>query len=540
MLSIVTSEALSTNAVNSRRSAVWNGATSFSRQTLAEKGCHCRRSRQDGEPEAHNDREQDCLAALASNASCPSRQRKYLPILLPQARRAYVNDHEALLSSRPQRRDPCEVRLRIRPNKTFTQSGPVRSLSAESVMKIGPKLIAGTICATVFATVGVYFGIPFVLGEKVAALSVVRSTVVQTVVASGRVETPSGVNIGSQIIGTVLTVLVRQGAAVRKGDALITLDDRQARAAVDQAAASLSEARTSLRQVEELTLPLAEQTLIQTKATLRNAESQLARALQLAERSIATGETVEDLQRAFDIAKTEVRSAELQVKSLSVGGSGHAAAKGAVVRAEAVLRAAQAGLGLTLITAPVTGVVIQRAVEKGAIVQAGTPLLVLAPDRSKQLVVQIDERNLDVIRIAQPALASADAYPEENFRAAVATISPTVDADKGSVEVKLSIDAPPSYLKEDMTVSVDIEVARHENALVVANAAVRDAASAAPKVLLILDGHAVERPVTLGLRGIASMEILDGLVVGDLVIPSTVTTVVAGARVRVADGAVSP
>ncbi len=88
--------------------------------------------------------------------------------------------------------------------------------------------------------------------------------------------------------------------------------------------------------------------------------------------------------------------------------------------------------------------------------------------------------------------------------------------------------------------SVDIEVARHENALVVPNTGVRDAGSAAPKVLLILDGHAVERAVTLGLRGVDSMEIRAGLVVGDLVIPSTSTTIVAGARVRAAEAAVSP
>lgn len=407
-------------------------------------------------------------------------------------------------------------------------------------MKIAPRLVVGMMGGVVVVAAGLYFGIPFVLGEKVLAVPVIRGNIVQTVVASGRVQTPSGVNIGSQIIGTVLHVIVEQGADVRKGDALIVLDDRQARATVDQAAASLSEARTNLRQVGELTLPLAEQTLIQTKATLRNAETQLTRAMELAERSIATGETVQDLQRAFDIAETEVRSAELQVASASVGGSGHAASMAAVARTEAVLRAAQASLRLTLITAPVAGVVIDRSVEEGAIVQAGTTLLVLAPDRSKQLVVQIDERNLDLIRIAQPALASADAYPEMNFRAVLSTISPAVDADKGSVEVKLSIADPPRYLKEDMTVSVDIEVARRQNTLVVANAAVRDAAGTSPKVLIILDGHAVERPVILGLRGVDSLEILDGLAAGDLVIPSTVTTIAAGERVRSADAALSP
>ena len=386
---------------------------------------------------------------------------------------------------------------------------------------------------------GGYSAIPLVFGVPVTPIKVTRGEIVQTIVASGRAETPFRLDIGSQIIGIATRVLVDEGMAVKQGDILIALDDRQRQAAVDEARASVRQAEASLVELAELTLPLAEQRLIEMKATRLNAETQLSRALRLAEQSIASRESVQNLQRAFDVADSEVRSAELSVQSASIGGSGHQAALAALAQAEAALDVAEAQLRMATIQAPVSGTVIARNVEEGAIVEAGRALLVLAPDRPKQLVVQIDERNLNLIRVGQPAVASADAYPDQQFAAVIVAISPAIDADRGSVEVKLSVAEPAAYLKEDMTVSIDVEVARHPDALMVPSDAVRNAASASPSVLLIVDGRAVVREVTLGARSTTAVEIVAGVAVDDLIIPATATAVTPGQRVRAAEPVVT-
>jgi len=386
---------------------------------------------------------------------------------------------------------------------------------------------------------GGYSAIPLVFGVPVTPIKVTRGEIVQTIVASGRAETPFRLDIGSQIIGIATRVLVDEGMAVKQGDMLIALDDRQRQAAVDEARASVRQAEASLVELAELTLPLAEQRLIEMKATRLNAETQLSRALRLAEQSIASRESVQNLQRAFDVADSEVRSAELSVQSASIGGSGHQAALAALAQAEAALDVAEAQLRMATIRAPVSGTVIARNVEEGAIVEAGRALLVLAPDRPKQLVVQIDERNLNLIRVGQPAVASADAYPDQQFAAVIVAISPAIDADRGSVEVKLSVAEPPAYLKEDMTVSIDVEVARHPDALMVPSDAVRNAASTSPSVLLIVDGRAVVREVTLGASSTTAVEIVAGVAVDDLIIPATATAVKPGQRVRAAEPVVT-
>ena len=139
-----------------------------------------------------------------------------------------------------------------------------------------------------------------------------------------------------------------------------------------------------------------------------------------------------------------------------VGGSDEAAAHTAVQVAQAAQASAAARLRYARIAAPVDGVLIARSVEPGDGVQPGKVLMVLSPKADMQLVLQIDEKNLHLLRLNQAAVASADAYPNKKFDAELAYINPKVDPLRGSVEVKLTVPKPPAYLQQDMTVLVDL------------------------------------------------------------------------------------
>jgi HlyD family secretion protein len=171
----------------------------------------------------------------------------------------------------------------------------------------------------------------------------------------------------------------------------------------------------------------------------------------------------------------------------------------------------------------------------GDVVQPGKVLMTLSPQGRTQLVVAIDEKNLALLALGQQALVSADAYPTTRFAATLVYINPGVNATTGAVEVKLDVAAPPAVLKQDMTVSVDIEVARRAQALIVPLSAVHDA-DAAPWVLRLERQHAARRPVQLGLRSGGLAEVLGGLAEGDAVLVGS-AGVKAGARVRAASAA---
>jgi len=98
--------------------------------------------------------------------------------------------------------------------------------------------------------------------------------------------------------------------------------------------------------------------------------------------------------------------------------------------------------------------------------------------------------------------------------------------------VKLQINTPPDYLTQDMTASVDIEVALRPQAILAPTDTIHDLASPSPWVLRIKEGRAHKTPIQIGLRTTSVVEVLSGLGAGDVLIPTNVLTVHDQARVR--------
>ena len=297
-------------------------------------------------------------------------------------------------------------------------------------------------------------------GPAVPAYAVTRQDLVQTVVASGRVDSPRRVEVASPVTGLVASVPVAEGQAVAAGQLLVMLDDAEASAAVEQARHAVAQAEAKLAQLRYTALPVAGEAARASEATLANAERQLARSKELLARGFIGQAALDEAQRNRDVAASQLAAARLQRDSQSEGGTDQVLAQAALQQARAGLRLAEARLEYLSIEAPVAGVLISRSVERGNVVQPGKTLLVLSPAGEMQLVVQVDEKNLPLLRVGQAAIASADAYPAQRFAATVAYINPAVDPLRGSVQVKLSVPQPPPYLLQDMTVSVDVEVAR--------------------------------------------------------------------------------
>lgn len=163
--------------------------------------------------------------------------------------------------------------------------------------------------------------------------------------------------------------------------------------------------------------------------------------------------------------------------------------------------------------------------------QAGKALLVLAPSGDLQLVLQIDERNLGKLALRTERAGLRGCLPGPAFRRKVSYINPGIDISRATVQVKLTVVEPSDDLRQDMTVSVDIQVAAKDNAKVLPVRSVHDVLSGQPWVLTVEGGRAVKRPVKLGLRGNSNIEIVEGLEAGDVAIPQS-SGVVTGQRLR--------
>ena len=368
-------------------------------------------------------------------------------------------------------------------------------------------------------------------GKAVATIAPKRQALLESVISSGRVITPTRVELGAELVGRVVEVAVEEGDRVRAGQVLARLRDDEQRAAFEQAKRGVEEAQARVAQLREVARPVAEQGLLQAQANLAQAQAEFERVKTLAAAGFYNQSRLDEARRALDGAQAARESALTQARGNRPEGVENRLAEARLAQARAALEVALAKQANTVIRAPAAGVVVKKRVESGDVVTQGKRLFDLATDGETQIVVQIDEKNLGRLRVGQAASVLADAYPGQPFAAEIFYLAPAVDAEKGSVEVKLRVAAPPAFVKPDMTVSVEIKVGERSAALSLAAAAVRDATSANPWVMLIDAGRAARRPVTLGLRGSGVVEVTAGLKGDEAVIPLE-APVAVGDKVR--------
>ena len=361
--------------------------------------------------------------------------------------------------------------------------------------------------------------------------AVQRQAIVESVVATGRLQAPARIEVGAELAGTVARVSVREGQEVGPGQELIALTDSEARSALAQAQAAVTEAAGKVEQQVDVSAPLAEQVLVQARAAWLAAERDFGRTSELVAEGFFSPQRLDEARRARDVASSAMAAAQLQAQAQTVRGVEPALARARLAQAQASAAMARARLDRLRIRSPVAARVLLRQVEPGAMAQPGRVLLVLAQAGAGHIEVSIDERHLHLLSLGMAARALADAYPEQPFEAQVCEIAPAIDPDRGSLVVRLCLPQPPAFLKPDMTISAELIGSRREAALVLPSSAVRDVEKPAPWVLVWRAGRAEKVAVRLGLRGVGSTEILEGLSEGQWAIAPT-QAVLPGERVR--------
>lgn len=348
-------------------------------------------------------------------------------------------------------------------------------------------------------------------GPMVHTVPVVRKDLEQHVVASGRVWVPTRVQVAAQIPGLVVAVAVVEGQHVAAGDLLVQIDDSEARANVEQAKGAVAQAAARVEQLRRVGAIVATEALRQSDASLERAESDLARVEKLAATGAIASVELENARRSAEVARAQRNAAAAQQIAAAPLGADSRVALTALLQAQAQLAGANVRLGQTRIVALQEAVVLGRSVEPGDTVQPSKPLLILAAGGSAELVVQPDERNLAALKLGQKARASADAYPQQAFDAEVSYIAPSIDPQRGSIEVRLRVPSAPTFLKPDMTVSIDLTVASRTKVLTLPSDVVQGLATPSPWVFAVEGGRLVRRDLQLGIRGEGTVEITAGV-----------------------------
>ncbi|MGA8033825.1 MAG: efflux RND transporter periplasmic adaptor subunit [Casimicrobiaceae bacterium] len=266
---------------------------------------------------------------------------------------------------------------------------------------------------------------------RLAALT--AGDVTQTVSANGTLNPVVLVNVGTQVSGTVKKLLVDFNDRVKAGQVLLELDPALLEAQVRQDEAALANARTTL---------------------------DLARANEARSQTLIAQEYIS--RQDFDTAVQARKSAEAQV-----------------AQATAMLAKDRTNLSYTVIRSPVSGVVVNRAVDIGQTVAASfqTPTLFqIAQDlRKMQIDSSFAEADIGRIKVGQPVQFTVDAFPDRAFTASVKQVrlNPTTQQNVVTYDVVIAVENPDEILMPGMTAYVNVIVARRSNVLLAPNAALR-------------------------------------------------------------------
>lgn len=361
-------------------------------------------------------------------------------------------------------------------------------------------------------------GVQKMRGPALSGYQVHAQALVQTVVATGRVAAVSRAQVSSPITGVVVERRVREGDMVKPGDVLAILR-------ADDLAAAVREAEAALAQLQQATRPQAQASLREAQSRLAQASREVNRRRDLFQQKMITNESMEQAIQIETAARTAVEQALLANNAVGVGKASETA-----VRAR--IASAKAQLAKTTIRAEVAGIVLTRNAEPGDLAQPGRILFEIARAGDTEVLMPLDEKNLGLLAIGQAATCIADAFPNRPFPAKVSFIAPGIDPQRGTVEVRLTVDPVPEFVRQGMTISVNVETGRRDRALVVPNDVLFATNDNNTTVWVIEDGRAVRRQVQLGLRGLIQTEVTAGLRAGDWVLTAIPANLTDGDRVK--------
>jgi HlyD family secretion protein len=353
---------------------------------------------------------------------------------------------------------------------------------------------------------------------------VTRGDVARSVVATGKIQPITKVEVKSKASGIVEKLYVDINNQVHKGQELAQLDQQEIVAQVEAQKAQLGSAEANVgtyeANVEQDKVNAAAPDLPMYKATLD-------RNLEMQKQGIVSRQALDDANKDYLAALTRRDSSKAQI---GVDIARLKQARAQVMQAQASLKQLEEQLGYTTIVAPMDGVILSRDVEIGdavssILVLGSTATLVMTEGDINQVYVQgkVDEADIAHVYMNQPARIKVESFRDRVFDGKVTKISP-MGVEKDNVttfEVRVSIDNPGGELKANMTANAEILLDEHKGVLTVPeNAVIYDNLKKATVEIPDKSQKEGKRkvPVTVGLSNGSVTEILSGLKEGDQVV----------------------
>jgi len=393
--------------------------------------------------------------------------------------------------------------------------------------KARKRLIYGGAAAVVLA--GAAWGVSALYGSSAdlpdsRLASVERGVIVKSVVATGKIEPITKVEIKSKANGIIKVLPVEVDQHVEAGAVLVELDRENLMAHVRETRATLQAAKAAQQGAEAQ----YEKSKVEAEGPeVEFARSTYNRAKNLFDRKLIAESYLEQARSNLDQSENRRKAAQSQ---LSIARARVAEASANVAQAQAATDRAEEELANATIRAPIRGTILARDVEIGSPVSsilnmgsAATPVIIMGDISQVFVRGKVDETEIGSLRLDQPARIKVETFKDRTFQGRVTQISPMgVERDNvTNFEVRVSIDNPGNELKANMTANAEIVLEERPNSLIVPEAAINYDAKRNASVDLLDRSSRTGRkrvPIKVGISNGTRTQVLDGLKEGDRVV----------------------
>jgi HlyD family secretion protein len=390
------------------------------------------------------------------------------------------------------------------------------------------KRIIAVGAAAAFIVLGIYGFTVFARPESTVDPSrlaeVERGDIARSVVATGRIEPVTKVEIKSKANGIIKELKVQVGDRVSVGQVLAELDRDNLAARLREAKAALSGADANLTAARA---ELAKNRVEAEGPDVAFARRNVERAEQLSREKLISTQTMDDARSALDQAVNRQAVAKSQ---LGVSEARVVQARASVAQAQAAVDRAEEELTNATIRSPINGVVLSRDIELGSPVSSilnlgssATLVMVLGDISQVYVKGKVDEADIGLVRLGQPARIKVETFKDRPFEGRVTQIAP-MGVEKDNVvnfEVRVSIDNGSGELRANMTSNAEIVLEEHKGSLLIPERAViYDAArkTFAERVQPASKTGRERVPITIGISNGTRTEVVKGLSAGDRVV----------------------
>jgi len=379
-----------------------------------------------------------------------------------------------------------------------------------------------------------------------------RATVPMTIPLTANISSLRSAVIYTKTAGYLREVRVRPGDRVTAGQVVATVDHAQLDAQVAQAQATLKAAQSGV-QTAQVAVATARAQALNAQAALASARANLGSAQAGVAKAQATLANAQETQRRtadlvrqgaeaqqnLDDATAQAQTAQADsqlaaaVQQVASATSQVNTQQAQVANQQAALRNAQIAVADATIAAPFDGIVVSRSLDPGAYVTPGTstPILQIADLDQIDVLVNVTEVQMTLLRVGAPVQIHVDAYPDRIFQGQVSRIAGGIDPMTRTVQAEIDIPNPGHLLRPGMYATVSLAAGEDANVLVIPLAALVSVGDQ-HAVWVVTDNVAHQRPVAVGRAVGDQVEVTAGLSDGDLVVAQGVDLVRDGQRVQ--------